>query len=191
MNLPETVLKSYQNHFDQVRATIGSNLHDVLRAHDGKNDELMHLLARVVDWRICMNESLTEPDRFVAAFSGLRTDVQNGGFHQYFLNSAGDLWSDLLRMLILGGDHDGESHFRRVLDLFPESSPSTHQDTRAEQLDQIDERYMKSSTSPFDELNSEFYRSCFYPDEKTLIKALKSLDDIEFIPLHCGRGEAG
>jgi|HubBroStandDraft_4_1064222.scaffolds.fasta_scaffold92213_4 hypothetical protein len=33
---------------------------------------------------------LTQADRQLLALGGLRDEVNNGGFHQYFFNSAGD-----------------------------------------------------------------------------------------------------
>ena len=37
------------------------------------------------------SSSLTTHERRLVAVGGLRTEVNNGGFHQYFYNSAGDL----------------------------------------------------------------------------------------------------
>ena len=34
-------------------------------------------------------------ERMVFAFTWLGREVQNGGFHQFFVNSAGDFWKDL------------------------------------------------------------------------------------------------
>lgn len=182
MILPEPVLRSYQQHFRVVRATVGSTLHTVLDHHGKLDDDLWHLLNRIVDWRSRDGTTLLEPDRLVVAYWGVRSDVQNGGFHQYFANSSGDQWPDLLRLLELGGDDRGESHFRRALSYFPESSPSTDREERDAQLAAIDGSDQGGFVNPFGALDSEYYTECFYPEEETLFRALKSLDDIEFVP---------
>ena len=175
MNLPEQVLQLYRKHFHDVRTTIGPDLHAILRHHGKLDKELWHLLNRVVDWRHRYASSLLEPDRFISAFWGVRCDAQNGGFHQYFSNSSGDEWPDLLRLLTLGGDSRGETHFRRVLLAFPDSQPSTDRDKRNQQLDEIDSDY-------FDSLNSEYYTECFYPEDEMLFLALSTLSNVEFVP---------
>ena len=105
-----------------------------------------------------------------------------GGFHQFFANSASDFWPDLLRLLVLGGDERGESHFRRTLSFFPASSPSINRDERESQLAEIDGTDRGEFESPFGALDSEYYSTCFYPSDDTLFLALKSIDDVEFVP---------
>jgi hypothetical protein len=182
MDLPEPVLQSYRQQFQDVRTSIGSTLHAVLDYHGRFDDNLWLLMNRIVDWRGRYCSTLLEPDRFVSAFWGVRTDAQNGGFHQYFENSAGDLWPDLLRLLVLGGDKRGESHFRRVLSIFPTSSPSADREERCAQLASIDGSDRGDFADPFEALDSEYYSTCFYPEDDTLFGALKSLEDVEFVP---------
>jgi hypothetical protein len=182
MDLPEPVLHSYRQHFRRIRGTVGPTLHAVLRDREAMDDDLWHLLNRIVDWRVRYGEPLLEPDRFIAAFWGVRCDAQNGGFHQYFSNSAGDLWPDLLRLLVLGGEKHGESHFRRALSMFPDSTPSIVRDQRETQLAAIDGSLTGDFVSPFAELDSEYYSTCFYPHDDTLFRALRSLDDVDFVP---------
>lgn len=182
MELPEPVLHLYHRHFRKIRETVGCRLHEVLD-HSGSIDaELEHLLTRIVDWRGRYCESLLLPDRFVAAYWGVRTDAQNGGFHQFFANSAGDFWPDLLRMLELGRNDAALSHFQRVLAIFPDAKPELDRDLREEQLALLDGSRSGNFLDPFADLNSEYYTDCFYPDENTLFVALRSLEDMDFIP---------
>jgi hypothetical protein len=190
MDLPESVLQSYRKHFRDTRETVGSSLHAVLDHHGKLDDELWHLLNRIADWRSRVGATLLEPDRFVLAYWGVRSDAQNGGFHQYFLNSSGDLWPDLLRLLELGGDQLAESHFRRVLSYFPSSSPSMDREQRTAQLAAIDGSDQSDFLNPFDTLDSEYYTECMYPDDETLFRALKALDDVDFVPDPCEELEA-
>ncbi len=182
MELPEPTLHSYRQHFRKIRETVGCRLHEVLD-HFGKFDEeLEHLCARLVDWRQRYCGSLLQPDRFVAAFWAVRTDAQSGGLHQYFLNSAGDSWPDLLRLLERGRNDAALTHFHRVLAMFPDSKPELARELREEQLAMLDGSRSGSFLDPFAGLNSDYYSNCFYPDENTLFVALRSLEDVDFIP---------
>lgn len=133
-----------------------------------------------MDWRVRYCDELLEPDRMIAAYSGVRSDVQNGGYHQY---SSGDLWRDLLRLLELGGDSEGEAHFRKVLTCFPDSSPAMNRDQRELQLDDLHDASSEGEfTDPFEELDAQ-YDEYFYPNKETLFKALRARDNVEdFIP---------
>jgi Domain of unknown function (DUF4375) len=106
------------------------------------------------DW-----ESLSEPERLVVAFGEPREEVNNGGFDQYFFNSAGDhaehallaakragldVLADLVKRAIeaLGGDSYPSDRFarqERVLEL---------PDGAIEVLD--DEYYALESTAVLD-----------------------------------------
>ena len=77
MGLPEPILQSYRQHFRDVRTSAGSTLHAVLDHHGILDDRLWHLLNQIVDWRIRYSTTLLEPDRFICAFWGVRTDAQN------------------------------------------------------------------------------------------------------------------
>lgn len=178
MGLPPQVLQRYVDHFRKVRVEAGPSLSEVLRHYGESSDALWLLLNRVVDWRNRANDQLHVADRYVTAFWGVRCDAQNGGFSQYFSNSAGDFWPDLVELLVLGEDEVGEAHFRRMLAFFPNSSPSTDRDTRNEQLcriESVDERW----DAPF---NAEYYRDVFYPSDATLLRALNKLNDPEYVP---------
>lgn len=182
MDLPEPVLHSYHKHFRKIRGTVGHRLHEVLDHFRTFDEELEQLCARIVDWRQRYCDSLLLPDRFLAAFWSVRTDAQNGGFHQFFLNSAGDSWPDLLRLLELGRNDAALSHFHRVLAIFPDSKPELDRDLREAQLAMLDDSRSGNFIDPFAGLNSEYYTDCFYPDENTLFVALRALEDIDFIP---------
>lgn len=182
MDLPEPVLRSYQKHFREIRGTVGYRLHEVLDHFGTFDEELEQLCARIVDWRQRYCDSLLLPDRFLAAFWSVRTDAQNGGFHQFFLNSDGDSWPDLLRLLELGQNEAALSHFRRVLAVFPDSKPEFARELREEQLALLDRSRSGNFLDPFAALNAEYYTDCFYPDENTLFVALRSLENIDFIP---------
>ena len=181
MHLPEAVLKSYRNSFRDVIAIAGPTLHDVLKHFGELNDDCWLLLNRITDWRHRYAVALLESDRMICSFWGVRCDVQNGGFHQYFVNSAGDYWPDLLRMLQLGSNDRGLNHFRRVLSAFPDSTPEIDRAARNEQLRILESVDADKIMDHFDRLDTEYY-DCIYPENATLYTALLLLDDVEFVP---------
>src|SRR5215472_4022596 len=72
---------------------------------------------------------LTPAERRLLALGGLRAEVNNGGFHQYFFNSAGDLVTDALDAAQVADADDLISLIRRALSMLnvpdPERSAST------------------------------------------------------------------
>ena len=48
---------------------------------------------------------LTQADKRLLALGELRDEVNNGGFHQYFFNSAGDLVADAVEAAEAAGRH--------------------------------------------------------------------------------------
>ena len=181
MHLPEPVLDAYRKSFRHILITAGPSLHDIMHHFGELNDECWLLLNRVGDWRGRYAEALLESDRMICSFWGVRCDVQNGGFYQYFANSSGDFWPDLLRMLELGSDERGLNYFRRVLSIFPNSSPATERSARYDELCRIETADPAAAAEHFELLDGEYYE-CVYPDDATLSKALLSLDDIDFVP---------
>jgi hypothetical protein len=60
---------------------------------------------------------LTQSQRRLRALGGLRAEVNNGGFHQYFFNSTGDLVADAADAAETAGVSELASVIRRALDL--------------------------------------------------------------------------
>jgi hypothetical protein len=97
------------------------------------------------DW-----SSLSEPARQLVAFGELRTEVNNGGFHQYFFNSGGDLAREALQA---SGDLSLESlHalIQQALDLL-QGRYTNDREARQNVLDQLD------NESEFEPLDAAFY----------------------------------
>jgi len=182
--LPDVVLRRYAEHFAQVRATIGSSLHQVLDHYPelpgGELDrKLANLLNRLLDWRQRYCPELLPSDRFVKAYWAVRGDAQNGGFEAYF-DGSGETWPDLLRLLELGGAEQARDHFRRALALFPDAKPSLDRAERNAQL-QAAYRERPETEARLSELTSEYY-DALYPTDETLYRALRQLDDQEVVP---------
>ncbi len=100
-------------------------------------------------------------ERMVFAFTWLAREVQNGGFHQFFVNSAGDFWKDVLDGLVAIEDEDGLTLFRQVLSIFPDSSPSESRDDRLDQLAGLEEQDEEKVWDHFNNLTDRYYSTPF------------------------------
>ncbi|PQO26794.1 DUF4375 domain-containing protein [Blastopirellula marina] len=178
MNLPPAVREAYVAHFRQIRADHGASLGAVLKHYGNLNDDLWLLLNRIVDWRQNLDIPPHAADRYVMASVGLRTDVQNGGFSQYFTNEAGNYWQDALAVLIGGDDAAGAAHFRRALAPFPNATPSVDQAERDAELGDIED----ADPDWDNRLNAEYCQELCYPSDETLFAALQALEDPDFVP---------
>jgi hypothetical protein len=100
-------------------------------------------------------------ERMVFAFVWLAREVQNGGFHQYFFNSAGDYWKDVLEGLKNIGDEGGTAAFQNVLSIFPESSPSAERFDRQAQLNKLSEVDEERVWDHFNIVTNLYFRTPF------------------------------
>jgi len=67
---------------------------------------------------------LTLADRRLLALGSLRDEVNNGGFHQYFFNSAGDLVTDALDAAQVADADELASLIRRALSMLNVPDPT-------------------------------------------------------------------
>lgn len=98
--------------------------------------------------------SLAVPGKVVSDVSTLEAEVNNGGFHQYFFNSAGDHAAEAVRGLEQIGALSAAAIVKEACRLFPEGQPNADRRARQLQLDAISE-------STLDALDRRFYA---YPD---------------------------
>lgn len=82
----------------------------------------------------------SEPERLAHAVYWLALEVGNGGFHQYFFNSAGAGWSAARDGLDAIGAHGAKAVLDRVLDLF-ERPPYDNRKSRFHQLERLEARH--------------------------------------------------
>lgn len=98
-------------------------------------------------------DSLSYPERVLHHIYWLESEVNNGGFDQFFANSSGDYALDTPSALDEIGAHHTANLVKRAIDLFPSGSPSRDSEQRAEQLDAMDE----AIRAKFGDLDSEFF----------------------------------
>lgn len=98
-------------------------------------------------------ESLSHVERVLYHVYWLESEVNNGGFDQFFFNSSGDYALDTPAALDEIGAHHTANLVRRALGIFPGGSPSRDRKQRIEQLDSMEE----TIRDQFDDLDSEFF----------------------------------
>ena len=80
---------------------------------------------------------LTQADKRLLALGGLRAEVNNGGFDQYFFNSAGGLVADAVEAAEAVGVTELASLIRRGLNLLNVQDPADRA-ARQDALDNLD-----------------------------------------------------
>lgn len=96
----------------------------------------------------------TETEKVVSVVLDMESEVMNGGFCQYFQNSAGDQWKDALISLFKIGAQKSAELLTKALSVFVDSKPSPIQEER-----QIVVNMLGSEQLEFlDTLDQEFYK---------------------------------
>ena len=123
----------------------GTNSFDVLGA-------LHYRIGQKADTR--GEGSLTDAERRILAAYWVEAEVNNGGFDQYFFNSAGDnadaAWEGLKEM----GATGAAALLERAMAIFPGGKPPTDRFKRQEVMQQI----AGKSKPVWEQCDSEFYK---------------------------------
>ena len=136
------VLKEYSTAIEEVLA-------------QPKGSEIIFALQQKIDqkWARDGLASLTAAEKVFLCVDGIETEVNNGGFHQYFFNSAGDFALDVpAAFRAISANHTGEI-VSRACSVFPISQPPRNRQERQQLLDRIDEEREQL----LDKLDGEFY----------------------------------
>jgi hypothetical protein len=100
-------------------------------------------------------EALTIPQRRYHAFFSLDSQVNNGGFTQYFFNSSGDNWREAVAGLEAMESKERLAILLQAVAKFGKEGPSENRGKRMEQLSRITRNNEKS----FGDLDSRYYES--------------------------------
>jgi hypothetical protein len=105
-------------------------------------------------------EKQSKPQQVFSAIWGLESEVNNGGFAQYFGNSAGEMAVDTEAALRAIGAHRAAEIVAKAVAVFPGGAPPRDHDAR--------QRLLRTATdevrSTWERLDREFFK---YPDDLT------------------------
>lgn len=119
-------------------------------------------------------DSLSYPERVLHHVYSLESEINNGGFDQYFVNPSGDFALDTPSALDEIGAHHTANLVKRAIDLFPGGAPSRDRQQRKEQLNSIDE----ITLAKFEDLDSKFFEYLDPLEEQQVEYMIKNKDQI-------------
>jgi hypothetical protein len=100
-------------------------------------------------------DRLSPEARLVYLVWCLDGEIHNGGFDQFFYNSLGDHWSELLSHLDTIGAVNSKRLLAKAVSIFPDAAPSTNRQERFEQLNRVQDDEVDALLS---DLDKEFWR---------------------------------
>jgi hypothetical protein len=98
-------------------------------------------------------ECLSDIEKTVLFAYEMELEVKNGGLHQYFYNSTGDSWKEMMNALRAIGAERILSLFEAAQSVFPGGAPSPDREERWKQLDQIGE----AGARKLEQLSQEYF----------------------------------
>ena len=99
-------------------------------------------------------EKLSQPEKVFVCVWDLESEVNNGGFDQYYFNSSGDHALDALESLnTIGAKHTADL-VKQANTLFGAAGPSPDQEKREKQLDALSE----TATKKLVQIEREFFK---------------------------------
>jgi len=170
-------MSEHDKRMAEVREKYGRTIHEILskeKLYD--RYEILGAIEMLVFSKLHQKLTTSKSERMVFGFAWLLREVQNGGFDQYFLNSAGDYWEDVLYGLEAISDKDGLAAFKKVLSIFPNSTPSQERSERHDQISRL-----KGLIEVTEEEFSEAVKNAqqIAPDSESGEEGLKSFTFIE------------
>lgn len=124
-----------------------------------KNRQLIQLSEAGRFWRLDFDD-LSPAEQVFRAIWDLESDVNNGGFDQYFFNSSGDTAFAVVDALKAIGAQETARIVAEANGMFPGSSPPRDRDKRQVLLDALG----PEQKAALERLDAEFFR---YPDSLT------------------------
>jgi hypothetical protein len=85
---------------------------------------LAHLAWEKADHLALSEASLSQPERIAILVASFDAEIANGGFHQFFTNSIGDFWPEILQVFEVIGATNTTQLLTDALAIFPNSMPS-------------------------------------------------------------------
>jgi hypothetical protein len=126
---------------------------DILNQKDGQDAiiDIDNLLSPIF---YSKPEMLSEEEKIIVFIEELEREMNSGGFNQFFFNSAGDFYSEILSALKQVGSVKFYNILKQSSKPFPNESVPTDRKKRQEILEEIEDKADKL----WDDLDQEFYK---------------------------------
>ena len=111
-------------------------------------------------------DALTQVEKHICAIEDIDAEVNNGGFAQYYFNSAGDHWQDALRGLAAIGATKRHQIMTATIQKFGQSEPSSVRNTRGSQLAKITHK----KDDPFSDQDAAWYETKVEPLDRLMFR---------------------
>jgi len=146
----------------QARVTYGTTIDEILsKSSERDMYEILGAIEVLVGSKLSQNLPTSPAERMVFSLTWLAREVGTGGFRQFFVNTAGDFWKDVLHGLISIGDEAGVSLFRLTVSIFPDSKPSDDRSTRLEQLNDLEEEDEEKLSDHLNDVTAQYFSAPF------------------------------
>jgi hypothetical protein len=144
-------------YFEKEYGPLGKTTDEIL-SHDDTNT--VYKVRGALNYRIGQKaevrgeQKLTDPERKLLSAFWVEAEVNNGGFDQYFFNSAGDNADVALAGLKEMGAAGAAALLERAMAVFPDGKPPKDRSKRQEVMQQI----AAQSKPVWGKCDSEFYK---------------------------------
>jgi len=125
------------------------NIDEILKIED--NNQKIVVLHQFCNQH---HKNWTETEKLINAILDMESEVMNGGFHQYFLNSAGDQWQDVSIGLDKIGAIRTKELFKKSLTIFINSQPPIVWEERQKIVNNLSQEQI----AYLDILDQDFYK---------------------------------
>jgi hypothetical protein len=153
--------------FHRIRSDFGHTPAEIVskRRHVVDSHEVLEALWAIGCYYHQYGVPNTVVENFCTAYIWFAAEINNGSFHQYFFNSAGNTWPSIVQLLREGNDEDGLGRFLDVLSIFPEGKPAIIRTKRWAQMQAMEAADPQGVEAHFSR-HSEIYYDKPYPTDE-------------------------
>lgn len=162
------VVGHFRTELGIIQRELGDGIEEILACepHAGW-DRIAKAICTFADWKSYTGTPLTVTERMLKGCRELAAELNNGGAHQYFYNSAGNDWRQLMQLLEEGRETASRKRFRELLGIFPGGEPAVDWDRRRDQLEALQAKDAAAMWRHF-EHHTHVWDADPYPREATV-----------------------
>ena len=167
--------EEFRQNFEKIRRDLGNTFAEILaREPEVGRDRIHDAIHQAISWKKWIRQPLEQIESAYMGVYAMHVEVNNGGFHQFFFNSAGDYWRDVLWLMREVHDTDGVRRLQQVTSVFPKGEPSVVRTERWKQLTDLEKWPWKKwrSNRHFRHHDLQYFEKPF-PDRELFWKVVR------------------